>query len=80
MDTLEERREYLSLKFARKCFENKQMKTIFSLNDKTHPMDIRKYENFKVQYSNTKRLKKSAIYAKTAQSRMKITSTRKKRR
>ena len=61
MDTLEKRREYLSLRFARKCLENEKMKSMFPLNKKSHPMDIRKDEKFRVQFSNTERLRNSAI-------------------
>ena len=61
MDTLEDRREYLSLKFAKKCLENEKMKHIFPLNEKIHQMNMRKVEKYRVQYSNTERLKNSAI-------------------
>ena len=61
MDTLEDRREYLSLKFAKKCLVNEKMKHIFPLNEKVHQMNMRKVEKYRVQYSNTERLKNSAI-------------------
>ena len=61
MDTLEDRREYLSLKFAKKCLENEKMKHIFPLNEKVHQMNMRKVEKYRVQYSNTEKLKNSAI-------------------
>ena len=37
------------------------MKSTFPLNKKSHPMDIRKHEKFRVQFSNTERLRNSAI-------------------
>ena len=61
MDTLEDRREILSLKFAKKCLENEKMKNMFPLNEKSHQMNTRKGEKYRVQYSNTERLKNSAI-------------------
>ena len=60
LDTLEDRREILSLKFAKKCLENDKMKNMFPLNEKRHQMNMRKIEKYKVQYSNTERLKNSA--------------------
>ena len=70
MDTLEDRREYLSLKFAKKCLENEKMKHIFPLNEKIHQMNMRKVEKYRVQYSNTERLG-NYIYAKTTEPTMK---------
>ena len=61
MDTLEDRREFLSLKFAKKCLVNEKMKNMFPLNEKRHQMNTRKGEKYRVQYSNTDRLQKSAI-------------------
>ena len=61
IDTLEDRREILSLKFAKKCLENEKMKNMFPLNEKSHQMNTRKREKYRVQYSNTERLKNSAI-------------------
>ena len=37
------------------------MKNMFPLNEKRHQMNMRKIEKYKVQYSNTERLKNSAI-------------------
>ena len=61
MDTLEDRREYLSLKFANKCLENEKMKNMFPKNGKVHKMDMRKVQKYRVQFSNTDRLRNSAI-------------------
>ena len=61
MDTLEDRREYLCLKFAEKCLENEKMKHLFPLNEKDHQMSMRKGEKYRVQFSNTDRLQNSAI-------------------
>ena len=61
IETLEERREELCLNFAKKCTKNEKMKHMFPLNDKTHSMDTRNDEKYKVQFANTDRLKNSAI-------------------
>ena len=61
LETLDERREYLSLKFAKKCAANEKTKHMFPLNSKLHNMETRKAEKFKVQKANTDRLKFFAI-------------------
>ena len=48
MDTLEDRRDFLSLKFAKKCLENEKMKSMFPLNEKRHQMNTRKGEKYRV--------------------------------
>ena len=55
LETLEERREYLCLKFAQKCTK------MFPLNRKNHHMDTRNREKYLVQFANTERLRKSFI-------------------
>ena len=63
LETLEERREHLCLKFAQKCTRNEKAKKIFPLKKKIHPMNIRKEEIYEVQNANTDRLQKfSVIY------------------
>ena len=61
LETLYMRRENLCLKFAQKCVRNKKTKHMFPLKNKTHKMEIRNTEKFKVQYANTERLKDSSI-------------------
>ena len=61
LDSLSDRREQLCLSFAQKCTKNPKMKNMFPLNDKTHAMDKRSFEKYKVQHANTDRLKNSAI-------------------
>ena len=48
IETLENRREELCLKFANKCLKNKKLKEMFPLNNKNHLMDIRKSEKYQV--------------------------------
>ena len=61
LDTLKERRDQLSLVLAKKCLYNPKMKNLFPLNNRTHIMKPRKYENFQVLLANTERMKRSPI-------------------
>jgi hypothetical protein len=61
MDNLSERRRALCLSFAQKCSKNPKTSHMFPRNEKTHIMETRKPENFKVQHANTERLRKSSI-------------------
>ena len=61
LETLHERREHRALKFALKCNNHKDMKTMFPLNPTTDTHDIRKQEVFKVNKTHTKLYKKSEI-------------------
>ena len=61
LEPLDQRRDYLCLKFAQKCMKNEKTKQMFPLNEKDHNMDLRKTEKFKVMHANTDRLKKSPI-------------------
>ena len=55
LDTLEERRTQLCMKFAKSCLKNPQMKSLFPENS------AGKREKYKVQFARTERLKESAI-------------------
>ena len=63
LDSLIDRRESLSLRFAKKCVEseNERCNEIFKHKQKPHTMKTRKEEYFTVKYANTERLKKSAV-------------------
>ena len=61
LQTLEERREKLCLRFALNCIDNENSMTKFHLNDKTHEMKTRNSDYVKVQFAKTERLKKSPI-------------------
>ena len=58
---LNDRRENLCLLFALKSSKNPKTKHMFPLNDKTHVMNTRQSDKFKVQHANNDRLKKSGI-------------------
>ena len=61
MESLEDRRERLCLKFAKNCLKNDKMKQLFPLAKKEHSMHTRSREKFKVNKSNTERYRKSAV-------------------
>ena len=61
IQTLEERREVLCLKFAKRCLKNDKAMKMFPLNNKTSDMKTRKQEIFYVQHANTDRLQNFAL-------------------
>ena len=61
LQTLNERRNKLSLKFAKKYLKNDKTKGMFPLRSKIHTMENRNEEKYVVKYANTDRLKNSAI-------------------
>jgi hypothetical protein len=61
LDTLENRRESLCLKFTKNCLKNEKMKSLFPINKTSHPMKTRKQRMFHTKKNNTKRWKKSAL-------------------
>ena len=61
LDTLKERRNILSARFAEKCTKNEKTKSIFKENINIHNMKLRKKEKFIITHANTVRLKRSAI-------------------
>ena len=61
LESLEDRREVLCLKFARKCLKNKKTQHLFPLNAKKHQMKTREPLKCQVQHANTERLRKSAL-------------------
>ena len=61
LETLSARRETLCLNFALKCTKSDKVSHMFPLNKKEHAMETRLEDKFKVQFSNTTRLKNSPI-------------------
>ena len=61
IETLDERRESLCLRFAKRCIKNEKTTKMFPLNNKKHIMNTRNIEKYKVEYANTERLKTSPI-------------------
>ena len=61
LDTLYDRREKLSLRFASNCIENPKTKQLFPLRKKKHKLKTRKSEKYKVLFAKTKRLAQSTV-------------------
>ena len=61
LQSLEERRELLCLKFAKKCLEVEKFKSMFPRKKKVHNMLKRENEKFVIRRSYTERHRKSAI-------------------
>ena len=61
LDTLEERRRKICLKFAKKCLQNEKVKNIFPINTSNYGIKTRKKNKFVVDQIKTERYKKSAI-------------------
>ena len=61
IETLKKRREKLCLKFALKCTQTKKTSNIFKHTQKQHQMKLKSTNTFKITYSKTERLKRSAV-------------------
>ena len=61
MQTLNDRREALSLSFAKRCLRNEKFKRMFPIRKMNHKMKKRNMEKFKNLKANTKRYEKSAV-------------------
>ena len=61
IETLDERREGLCLKFAIKSSKHEKTSKMFPINIKKLDMDTRNPEQFKVQFSRTERLKNCSV-------------------
>ena len=61
IDSLEERRQKICLKFAQQCLRNEKLRDMFPKNLSDHKMKKRSVEKFIVTKASTERLRKSAI-------------------
>ena len=61
LDTLADRREKMSLKFAKDGIENHTLTDILKNNENFHTMETRYKDQYDVQFANTERLKKSSV-------------------
>ena len=61
LETLEERREALGLRFAKNCLKNANFSTLFPLNSQKHVMKVRNPERYRINKANTERYKCSSI-------------------
>ena len=67
METLKERRANLQLKFAVSGIKHDKLNDLLPANIKSHDMKTRNHEQFKVDFANTERLKKSSIISMQTQ-------------
>jgi hypothetical protein len=61
IETLEKRREFLCLKFAKNCIKSEKVKDLFQPHTSKHKMKKRKQNKFKTTRSKTRRMQKSAL-------------------
>ena len=61
LETLEERRRLLALRFGKNCKLNEKTKTLFPLRNKIHKFKTRKEERFQIFKIKTKRLQVSTV-------------------
>ena len=61
IDSLEKRREKLSLKFAKQCLGHEKLKGLFPRHERRHIMVKRNHEKYIVNNAKTERNRKSAI-------------------
>ena len=61
LESLNDRREAMALKFAKKSLENSNFSKLFPLREVKHGMKVRRSDKYAVKSSNTKRHKESAV-------------------
>ncbi len=61
IDSLEKRREWPCLTFAKACLRNEKLSDMFPRNKRSHSMSMRQDEKFLIRKARTERLQKSAI-------------------
>ena len=61
LDSLEKRRELLSLRFAKNCLRNEKMRNLFPLKKFKHKMKRRNKRKYEEKKINTKRFASSAL-------------------
>ena len=61
IDSLEKRRNKLTLSFAKSCLKLEKMNKLFPMNESNHAMVRRNVEKFKVIKTKTERFKTSAV-------------------
>ena len=61
IQSLDDRRRTLCLKFATKSLKNEKVKNMFPINEQKYRIETRKRNKFKIFKSNTNRYDKSAV-------------------
>ena len=65
LETLKERRNKLSEKFAEKCVKSYKNKQMFEIKKRTHNLNLRNIDKYKVKHVRTARIQRSAIHKMT---------------
>ena len=63
LDSLETRRNDISLKFAQAGIKNNKLNDLLPTNNKKHKMETRAIEKYEVKFANTDRMKNASIIA-----------------
>ena len=61
LQSLDERRDAIGMKFAKNCLKNANFSKLFSLNNQRHAMQVRNPLKYQVNKANTERYKNSSI-------------------
>ena len=61
LDSLEDRRKELILKFAKSAIKSNTMNDLFAKNEILHDMKTRNRNTYKVNFANTDRLRKASV-------------------
>ena len=61
LESLEERRGLISLKFAKNCLKNENFSKLFPLKQMKHAMNVRNPDKYSVKSANTERYKRSTV-------------------
>ena len=61
LESLDERRDTLSMRFARNCLKNGNFSKLFPLNNQRHGMKVRNPLKYKITKANTERYRTSSI-------------------
>ena len=61
LESLDDRREALSMRFARNCLKNENFSKLFPLNNQRHGMKVRNPLKYHIKMANTERYKTSSI-------------------
>ena len=61
IESLENRRKFLCLKFAKNCLKNEKLKDMFKYKNTKHLMKKRKEEKYEIKFAKTKRYKQSSL-------------------
>ena len=61
LETLENRRKKLMIKYSKQCLKIDQTKHLFPLNKTSHCMQIRKRNKYEINKTNTERYRKSTV-------------------